>query len=842
MNEKNATNAIIDDAPFSFTVQRMDYVHLHWHTAIEILIILAGSADVYTADGVNHLGHDDILLINAGCRHEIRGGTGCSAISFHLSPELLSLTGETAEAPYFVCDSGKDKDREKYTNLKTLITIAICRNLQGDPATPRENHSFAYSITNELTQKFAATPPPESEERRQALERMEPITKYVDMHYRDGLSLKSLADAVHLTPTYLSAVFTKYLGVTFSEYYNGVRLSNAVRDLTLSEVSINIIAAQNGYSSSQAFVRAFKSVYNILPSAYRHQYSTKSKSNAAGIDMVLVRRYLPQSISAVSGGHDHIQTVVNAQWNHVIGTFDNTFSRLVGIGSAKQILMRDIQIQLEDIQRQIHFEYIKFHGIFSDEMMVVSRNPDGSLRFSFRMVDMVFDYLFSIGLKPVLQLSFMPNELAEDAGKLIYNSRYNTSQPRHVEEWCTLVKSFVEHLLSRYGHDVVAKLPVLLWNNADTMPEMFGMQDERVFFRLYRDTFRIVKNLVPEIRFGSPPLSFMSAECIGWAERLFAYLHAEGVMPDFFCCQYYSEVGANPGDLKIDLKTAQPDHLYHGGENPESFSLAAGVPMTSDPGKMSRHMTFVKEFLTLVGFEHLPLWITEFNLTFSHRQWLNDTMFAGCFVLKNVLENIDSVAALGYWSASDFIEEQQLEKQIFHGGLGLVTVDGIRKPQFLAYETLRQLQPAILARGDGYLISRSEDMITIVMYNYEHFSDIYAQNKTYNMTESDRYTPFIEQRRHDFHFHIEGVGHRRVAEATEFIVNRSYGSAFDKWVEMGSPGQGISLSLDQYRLEVLKAAAYPLAHTVSLDVTDGFLDYSCTLEPLEFRLTQILLK
>ena len=842
MNEKNATNAVTDGTPFSFTVQRLEYVHPHWHPAIEILIILSGSVDVYMADGVSHLERDDILLINTGCRHEIRSCTGCSVISFRLSLEQLSSIEETAEAPYFVCDSSKDKDREKYTNLKTLITIAICRNLQGDPVTSHENHSFAYSINNELTQKFATTPPPESEDRRQALERMEPITKYVDMHYRDGLSLKSLADAVHLTPTYLSAIFTKYLGVTFSEYYNGVRLSNAVRDLTLSESSINLIAVQNGYSSSQAFVRAFKAVYNILPSAYRRQHSTKSQSNASGVDMALVRRYLPQSISAVSGRHEDIQTVANAQWDHIIGTFDNTFSRLIGIGSAKQILMHEVQTQLEDIQRQIHFEYIRFHGIFSDEMMVVNRNPDGSLRLSFRMVDMVFDYLLSIGLKPVLQLSFMPNELAEDTGKLIYNGRYNTSQPRHMEEWCTLVKSFIEHLISRYGREVVAGLPVLVWNNADSMPEMFGMQDENIFFQLYRDTFHIVKKLVPEIRFGSPPLTFMSVECIGWAERFFAYLHTEDIMPDFFCCQYYSEVGANPGDLKIDLKTAQPGHLYHGGENRESFSLAAGVPMTSDPSKMSRHLVFVKEFLNSVGFGHLPLWITEFNLTFSHCQWLNDTMFAGCFVLKNVLENIDSVAALGYWSASDFIEEQQLEKQIFHGGLGLVTVDGIRKPQFLAYETLRQVQSDILARGDGYLISCSKDMITIVMYNYEHFSDIYAQNKTYNMTESDRYTPFAEQRRHNFHFRIGGIGCRQVAEATEFIINRSHGSAFDKWVEMGSPGQGISLSLDRYRLEILKAATYPLTHTISLYVTDGLLDYSCTLEPLEIRLTQILLK
>ena len=840
MNENIAAN---DSAPFFFSLRRLSHVHPHWHSAIEILIVLSGSASVYTADGVVHMGRDDILLINTLCRHEIRSDTGCDAIIFRLEAEQFALADDEAKGLCFLCNSSGDPNREKYANLKSLITLAIRRSLQGEPVTQRENRSFAYSIYKELTQKFAASPPPGLADRRRALERMETIVGYVDEYYRDGLSLKSLAEAVHLTPTYLSAIFTKYLGVTFSEYYNGVRLSHAVQDLTMSDAPIDLISTQNGYSNAQAFVRAFKSAYGLLPSAYRRLYGANGQYSADEVDMALARRYLPQSVSAISGQEEqHIQTVVNAQWDRITGTFGNTFRRLLGIGSAKQILMREVQLQLEEIQRRIRFEFIKFHGIFSDEMMVVSRNDDGSLRFSFKMADKVFDYLFSIGLKPILHLSFMPHELAEDTEKLIYNGRFNTSQPKHVEEWCALVRAFMEHILSRYGRDTVAGLPVFVWNNADTMPEMFGMQDENVFFRLYRDTFRTVKELVPEIQFGAPPLTFMREECIGWSERFFAYLQAEGITPDFFCSQFYSEVGANPGHLRIDLKAASPDHLYHGGENGGSFSLSAGVPMDSDPDKMRHHLAFLRRFQSSVGFEQLPLWITEFNLTFSHRQWLNDTLFAGCFVVKNVLENNGSLAALGYWSASDFIEEQQLEDQIFHGGLGLMTVDGIRKPQFLAYEALRQIRPAILSQGDGYLISRSEDIITIVMYNYEHFSDIYAHNKTYNMTESDRYTPFTQQRRHDFHLRVEGIGHRQVAEATEFVVNRAHGSAFDKWVEMGSPRQGVSLSLDRYRLDLLKAAAYPLCHTIPLHVTDGFLDYSCTLEPLEFRLTLIELK
>ena len=839
MNEKFEVNSRDDGMPFRFSVRRLTYAHTRWRREIELLIVLSGRADVRTAEGVRHLKRDDILLVNTGCRREIRSGEGCDIISFLLDPEGLDRGDPGRRSLYFACDSSREPGREAYGNLKALVFSAVRRNLEREPPTSRENRSVAYSILEELRRKFAADPPPELEEQRRALERMEPVAAYVEEHFREGLSLRALAEAVHLTPTYLSSLFTKNLGITFSEYYNGVRLSHAVGALTETDAPIDAVAARNGYANAQAFVRAFKPMYNMLPSVYRRQFGGKDGGGREA-DRELMGRYFPLNGEGREDPEERLRTEAEARWGRTDGTFDDRFRRLLGIGSAKQILMGPVQEQLEEIQRRIGFRYIKFHGLFSDEMMAVSRQSDGTLRFSFQMADKVFDYLFSIGLRPVLHLSFMPQELARDKDRLIYNHRFNISQPERVEDWCLLVRRFLEHMLARYGRERIGELPVLIWNNADSKPDMFGMEDETVFFRLYRDTFRTVKSLAPEIQVGSPPLTFMNEDSVRWAERFFERLRAEDIRPDFFCSQFYSEVGADPGHLRIDLGESRPDHLYDGREQHEGTSLDAGVPMSPDPDKMRRHIQFLKEFKASAGLEDVPLWITEFNLTFSHRQWLNDTLFAGCYVLKNVLENIDRVDALGYWSATDYIEEQQLDNHIFHGGLGLMTVDGVRKPQFLAYEALGRILPRVLARGEGYLVSASENALVIVTYNYEHFSEIYARNRAYNMTARNRYTPFTKQRRHDFHIRVEGLGRRKVADATEFIVDRAHGSAFDAWVDMGAPRQGVSLDLDRRRLELLKASAFPRARTLPLEAANGVLDYRCTLEPLEFRVTQIL--
>lgn len=849
MSDIYALTQLAPNVPFRFRIEHLTDAHKHWHAETELLLILRGRVTATVAGRVSRLERDDLLLINRSQLHELHSPDGCELLCFHLDLGKFDLPAEQTRDLYFDCDSSRAPSRTRYSNLKALIALIVQRNASAEAGNLYDNKSFAYSILKELTQNFAVPMPAAAREQERRLGRMSAIVSYVDSHYRQSLSLVELAEAVHLSPPYLSSMFTKYLGVTFSEYYNSVRLTYAVRELLNSDCAIDRIATQNGYSNAQAFVRAFKSVYGTLPSTYRRQHGAgllpDRPGGTGGIDLAALLRYLPRDPSAplpAAQEQPILRSAVLAHWDKSIGTWRQTYRHLLGIGSAKQILLRETQRQLEEIQSRIGFEFIKFHGLFSDEMLVVSRDNSGTLHFSFRLIDMVFDYLFSIGLKPVLQLSFMPLELALEPQKLIFSNRYNTSQPSRTEEWCLLVERFFAHLIERYGEKTVTELPVLIWNNADSSTEMFGMQEEEAFFRLYRDSFRLIKSLLPDIQIGSPPMTFMQDESIRWAERFFHWLREQGITPDFFCSQYYSEVGGHPETLKINLTMQRPDHLVIDRHSEGQFPLTAGLPLSTDPNRLRRHLEFLADFKRRVGFETLPLWLTEWNLTVSHRQWINDTMLAGCYVVKNVVENVDGLEAMGYWSATDLIEEQLLEDDIFHGGLGLMTIEGIRKPQFLAYEALRQLRPEILARQDGCIVTRSERCIAILMYNYEHFNDIYAGNKTYNMTATDRYTPFTQRQPREFSVRLSGLGHRKITQATEFITNRAHGCAFDKWVEMGAPGGGIDLWLDRFRLELLRASAYPLVRSVTPELRGGHLDYSATLEPLEFRLTLIQLE
>ena len=852
MNEPISFFNVPPNIPFQIQFYQVTNTHKHWHPTVELVLVLKGTADVDVQGTVSHLGDGDLLLINRNQIHELCSQDNCLALSVQLDLHKFDLSRDEADQLYFICDSSRDENKGRYDNLRSLIALIVERNATQiqDASTLYDNKSFAYSMLKELTREFQAEKS-NAPAQDKYLERMNEIVSYIDAHYRENLSLSQLARAVHLSPPYLSSLFSRYLGATYSDYYNSVRLGYAANDLVTTEDSIESIAINNGYANAQSFGRSFKARYGTLPSVYRktHQESNFSGMgrdrrtsylatlpDTAGFDISSLLRYLPRREHLPTTPTEKPCTQIAGDWTRIRGTFLDPTRKLVGIGDAKQILYRDIQLQLEDLQRRIGFEYIKFHGLFSDDMLVVGRTITGALDFNFKLIDMVFDYLFSIGLKPMLQLSFMPRELASDRQNLIFNNKYNASQPARLSEWTSLIEAFFIHIIDRYGRETVEQLPVTMWNNADSSTEMFGMKDDLMFFRMYRETYQAIKALDPGIQVGAPPMTFMQQESIEWARRFFRWELDHDIIPDFVCAQYYSTIW-QPGEMRIVLSSGRPDHLIP--QSDAQFPLLAGIPLSPNPDQMQRFRAFLTQFFAGLGLDHLPLWITEWNLTVSHNNYINDTLFAGCYIVKNVLEYSEGLGALGYWVASDFIEEQRVSEDTFHGGLGLLTTEGIRKPQFLAFELLRRLKPEILAQGEGYLASRSGDCLTVLLYNYEHFNDIFAGNKTYNVNKTTRYTPFADLRRRPFHLRVTNVPDRPVAEAVEFIVNRDNGSAYDYWAKMGSPDGGALRNLDSDRLEHLKAGAHPLIHTIQPQIHRGVLECEAVLEPLEFRLIQI---
>ncbi len=231
--------------------------------------------------------------------------------------------------------------------------------------------------------------------------------------------------------------------------------------------------------------------------------------------------------------------------------------------------------------------------------------------------------------------------------------------------------------------------------------------------------------------------------------------------------------------------------------------------------------------------EQLPIYLTEWNNTPSQQDLLNDTCFKSCYIVKGVLENYDKLDSFAYWSLTDWMGEGSQPEQMFFGGLGMFTSDGIPKASYYAFTLLRQLGDTLLGKGEGWFATRQGKSYRILLYNYRHFSHLYALGERFDMTFTDRYTPFSPEQMLDVSLTLEGLpdGEYLISEK---IVSRRSSSAFDQWVAMGA----IELTTKEER-ENLIFRSVPAISRYKVSVQNGKLPIAALLDMLEVRLIAV---
>lgn len=105
--------------------------------------------------------------------------------------------------------------------------------------------------------------------------RIDKIFHFLNQHYTEEVSLKKVAELVHLTETSFSRFFKRNIGLTFNEYLNNLRVAAACRLLKEEpEKTIAETAWESGFASSTHFNRMFKSKTGFSPSAYKQKHAS----------------------------------------------------------------------------------------------------------------------------------------------------------------------------------------------------------------------------------------------------------------------------------------------------------------------------------------------------------------------------------------------------------------------------------------------------------------------------------------------------------------------------------------------------------------------------------------
>ena len=425
--------------------------------------------------------------------------------------------------------------------------------------------------------------------------------------------------------------------------------------------------------------------------------------------------------------------------------FPHFWEQMFGSGRAVLSLRDDYRRDLATVKAATGFQYVRFHAVLDDDMGVYDEDPNGNAIYNWSYVDQSYDGLLALGVKPFVEISFMPKKLASDPNDVqFFWYRPNVTAPKNYAKWDALITAFTQHLVARYGVDEVAGWYFEVWNEPN-IDFWHATPKQPTYFELYDHTARAVKAVNPRLRIGGPA----SAQA-GWVDAMIAHAAATHVPLDFVSSHVYGD------DVSHDVfgdDRPIPGHQM----------VAAGIAK-------------VHEQILHSAMPHIPLIWSEFNASYANHQPITDSTYMGPWMadtIRQVAGDVQpevepEVEMMSYWTFSDVFEEQGPVKTPFYGGFGLLAERGIPKPSFLAFSLLHTLgETRLPVLSDDILTTRRVDgTLVLAAWNLAEPPGSTVAAKTVIITMP---------------------GLPGTATATVRRVDADHGDTLSAWKQMGSP-------------------------------------------------------
>jgi xylan 1,4-beta-xylosidase len=404
--------------------------------------------------------------------------------------------------------------------------------------------------------------------------------------------------------------------------------------------------------------------------------------------------------------------------------------------------------QIRTAVDELGFRYVRFHDIFHDVYGTV-RKVDDRFVYDFGGIDKLYDGLLARGIKPFVELGFTPEAMTTSKATIFY-WKGNTSHPQP-GPWADLIDAFMRHLLQRYGAQEVHQWLFEVWNEPN-LDGFWEHADQKAYFELYANTARTIKKVDPAIKVGGP-----STAGAAWVPELLAYAKANDVPVDFVTTHTY---GVEEGFLdefgKSDRKLSP---------NPDSIV-----------GDVRR----VRKEIEASPWPGLPLYLTEWSTSYNPRDKVHDSYVSAPWILAKLRGARGYAQAMSYWTYSDLFEEPGPPDAAFHGGFGLMTRDGLRKPAWFAYKYLNALRGTEIPGNDEAVLAAAEgDRTAVLVWDWKNFEQPTSNSVYYGK-------PIPAGASRPVQLRLRGLkpGDYRVqVQRTGYKAN----DAYTAWLEMGAP-------------------------------------------------------
>jgi xylan 1,4-beta-xylosidase len=400
---------------------------------------------------------------------------------------------------------------------------------------------------------------------------------------------------------------------------------------------------------------------------------------------------------------------------------------------------------------ELGMKTVRGHGILNDDVGIYTE-VGGQPVYTWDNYDQIMDFILAQGMKPLVELSFMPSALASGSETFGWYNGHpgNITPPKDYDRWQALIYNLAQHSIERYGAAEVESWYFEVWNEPDLADFFSGTQQE--YLQMYDRAEAGLMQASPNLKVGGPSVAIIGS---GWIGALIDHCMNDGKKLDFISWHKYPY----PDDARA---------LNIGDGNAEVVGII-------NQKKSQYPALNVKNFLT------------EWNSSFKGGDSFNNEMGAS-FVAKAVhgmFEDQNGVPPpdrAAFWVISDIWEEWDSRSGPAFDVMGLVMrKHDVKKPSYLAFQMLGLMHDRRLTFSGGTdaeiglngfaTLSTNGKGVTVLLYDHHYGDGEYATPATDTVTLQLDNLPFTTAN----------------VEVERFSVDHDNNNAFRVWDAAGRP-------------------------------------------------------
>ena len=793
----------------SYEIIRPEKNEKHIIMSLTFLFVLEDSITVDVLENSYTLGEGDVIMINPGVEYSYRevgeAIVGCALFSMKMIQNVMK-----GKSVVFYCNSVADKSRS-YEDLRTIFYHMTEELLYGGRQSDCRVDSSLYLLLDTLIENYQTENLNKAQGNPDNDIRMQQMMQYIIANLDQEVNLTDLADSMYVSASTLSRIFKKNTGIYFADYVTRLRLQQSLFLLATTDQNMTQIALSCGFTNSTSFNRAFRKEMNMSPSQYREAHKDDAKKEKEEKEIIdnQIREKLEKN-AAIHGRHEKPSELVFDLDTNPGEDYVKIWNKIINIGSINDLTRANTQYHVQRLHEKLHFEMARIWNLFSTRLMIT--DGTGRQPCNFNMVDIALDFLVNSHIKVFISLGRKPDMASMASGEIYNVNDYIYFASRRA--WEQAVTDFINHVVDRYGLNEVSGwcfelsyIPILddetssLWEK-----DPFSIGEAYEFFH------KAVKRKIPGAMVGG----IGGVVDQDWEMLLDFYLDLarRGEHPDFVSFLLFP----------YETPKGNDEAIY-------------GRRVSKNPDTEISQVKKMRELMDQTGIGESKLFITEWNISISNRNYVNDSCFRAAYIASRAEKLMEHVDALSIMCASDWISNYMDSTGLLNGSIGLITKDSIMKPAYYSLAFMNTLGDKLLSRGDHYICTKTDNgSIRVLLFNDSWFSaeyflrtedvgltemkkSLYSRGSVLNMSLSIK--------------HLKGNDKWYIKKR---ILNRNHGSILDEWEKFQ-----YETRLTRNDVKYLESICVPKLTLESTPVDEGdrSITIEASLEPHELCLVHI---